>query len=329
MPGYQVNQDFIYTYERGTTWGTKKESASTGLPTEEMKFNIEPNKHRINRANGVRGQHENASWNDTFAVVPTASTSIILTPQIMKELMPGLLQKSVDWTATTNVYTMYTNNYSTLPSPKASNDGYFYTLTRNSPVAGKDEMIASAVISSAKFMVSPTDKEGVLTADLEFVGASYLRSLTSAAVITNASLDNMFKWGNLFSVKFGTSVLTSDFISAEINVSNGAKLAQDLPTGEIVFPKWEVSGSFKVIANALTEALKDKCLASNVNTSELLEIAFGATTPSAEGHLVLSSQSYLSGWNSDYAEGEVIEFQFEGVFGDVSKYPFQAKFFHV
>ena len=328
MSGYIVKQDYFFTVERGTTWGIQKEATAYALPTEDMTFNIEPNAHRLNRANGVRGQHEDATWQDTWGVVPTASTSVICTPLLMKEVLPGLLQKGTDWVAASNVYTMNCNNYADLPSPKADNDGYFFTLTRNSPEAGSDEEIASAIISSAKFTVSPTDKEGVLTADLEFVGTGNLRGQTSSAVVTPMSLDTMFKWGDLASVMFGSVDLTSDFISAEINVSNGAKLAQDLPTGEVVFPKWEVSGTIKVIANANTEALKDKCLSRDPNQSETLAIAFGNAVPAANGDLVLSSDCYLTKFSSDFTEGEVIEFSFEGVFGD-SKNPFTAEFYYL
>jgi hypothetical protein len=214
---------------------------------------------------------------------------------------------------------MFTQNYDGLPSPKSGNQGYFYTLVKNSPQSGDDEIIASAIPSSVKLAVSPTDNEGVLKADIEFVGTGYEKGVTSGGIVKHADLANMYRWGSISAVKFGTANLTPDFISAEINITHGAKLAQDLPTGEVVFPKWEVTGTVKVIASPLSETMKSIVLSRDVNNAEELVIAFGSETPTAEGHLVLSSMCYLTEWKSDYTEGEVIEFQFEGVFTN-SKY---------
>lgn len=330
MPGYKVLSDYTFTMERGSVWGTKIETAPIGLPTEDMTFTYEPEAHRLNRAWNYRGQHESNSWQDTFNKVPTASSSVIMTPELMTIILPGLLQKDSDWVATINVWDMFTNNYADLPLPKGSDEGYFFTLVRNSPAAGDDEIIDSAIISSMKLMVSPTDNEGVLKADIEFVGTGYATGQTAGGTITHASLAEMFNWGDITAVSFGASDLTSDFISAEINISNGAKLAQDLPSGEVVFPRWEVTGTIKIIANALTEAMKAKVLSNDVDSAEPLTITFGNAVVAANGDMNIVSHAYLTGWSSDFAEGEVIEFTFEGVFGvNASEYPISFEFFYV
>lgn len=329
MPGYKVLSDYTFTLERGTAWGTKIETAPVGMPTEDMTFTFEGTPHRLNRAWNIRGQHESNTWQDTFNNVPSASTSIIMTPELMAMILPGLLQKDSDWTATVDVWDMFTNNYVDLPSIKGADEGYFYTLVRNSPASGDDEIIDSAIISSMKLMIGHTDNDGVLKADIEMIGIGYSSAQTAAGTITHASLAEMFNWGAISAVSFGASDLTSDFISAEINISNGAKLAQDLPTGEVVLPRWEVTGTIKIIANALTEAMKVKCLNNDVDSAEPLTITFGNAAPAANGDMNIVSHCYLTGWSSDFGEGEVIDFQFEGVFGvSAGEYPIGFEFFY-
>lgn len=330
MSGYKVNADYTFTIERGSAWGTAVDTAPEGLPTEEMTMDIEANAHRLNRAWGYRGQHEDNTWQDTFGKIPTASSMVILTPEIITLLMPGILQSSADWTDTLDVYSMYTNNYADLPSPKTSNDGYYYTLVRNSPEAGDDEVIDSAVPSSVTLSISPDDNDGVLVGQFEFIGDTYTRGQSQSGSVTHLGLDYMYQWGDIVSVSFGGADLTSDFVSAEINVTSGAKLVSDIPNGEVVFPKWEITGTLKVIANASTEAMKDKVLSRDVALAEPLVIAFGssATTPALDGDLIITSHAYLTNWTSDYAEGEVIDFEFEGVFGGAGEYPIALDYFH-
>jgi len=325
---YKVKNDYTFTLERQSAYGTAIETAPIGLPTEDMTFSIEPNAHRLNRAWGYRGQHEANSWNDTFGIIPTASVSVIMTPPLMEAMLPGILQVDSDWAPATNVYTMYTNNYANLPSPKGTEDGYFYTLVRNSPDALNDESLIDAIPTTLTLSIGPTDNEGILSASFEYAASEYSREVTLSGTLGHAALDNMFKWGDIVDVSYGVSGLTSDFVSAEITITNGAKLAQDLPTGEWVFPKWEVTATVKVIANANTEGLKTLVLDNDVSSADTLKIAFGtsATTPAADGDLILTCFSYLTSWASDYEEGEVIDFTFEGVFGGAGEYPFQAKF---
>ena len=250
----------------------------------------------------------------------------------MTELLPGILQNAADWAPAGSVYTMYTNNYADLPLPKGNDEGYFYSLVRNSPAVLDDERIVSAVPTSLNMTLGPIDNEGILMANWEFAGKEYERAVTVSGTIDHATLDDMYKWGELIDVSFGGVDLTSDFVSADLNITSGAKLVSDLPDGEFVFPKWECTCVLKVIANANTEGIKTKILSRDVSLAETLKIAFGtsATTPAAEGDLIMTMFSYATEWSSDYAEGEVIDFTFEGVFGDTvsDEYPFMAEFYH-
>lgn len=325
---YKVQSDYTFTIERGSTWGTAVASSPLGIPTENMDMKLDPTAHRLNRANGVRGQHEDNTWQDTFASIPTASFSTLVTPQVLNVIAPGMLQSSSDWEDTANVWSVYTNNYANLPSPKSDDDGYFYTLVRNSPEALDDERVASMVMSSMKFSIGPTDNEGILAMDTEWIGKGYTLGVTSAGSITDMALTNSYKWGDIGIVSYDTANLTSDFISAEWNVSNGAKLVQDLPTGEVVLPRWEVTGSFQVAAGADTDTMKALCSSSDVTTAKPFVVSFGDGTVSSAGELNITCHCYLTEWSSDYAEGEVVTFNFEGVFGGVSEYPIELEYYY-
>jgi hypothetical protein len=138
----------------------------------------------------------------------------------------------------------------------------------------------------------------------------------------------MYKWGDLSAVTYNSQAMLSDFISCELNISNGAKFAQDLATSEIVLPKWEVTGTLKVVANAQTEAMKTACLLKDVNAAVPIKFVFGNLANTAEGDLTISVNAYLTGYKSDYNEGETIDFTFEGVFGN-SVSPVEFKYFHL
>ncbi|BDQ01946.1 MAG: hypothetical protein KatS3mg036_0500 [Ignavibacterium sp.] len=326
MSAIRVLQDYTFTAERETIYGQENDTAPVGLPTENLEFTLEPNKHRLNRAWGFRGFHSANSWNDTFNVVPTAQSKILITPQILHLLLPGLLQSKPDWTATADVWTMKANNYAQLPGVKTANEGYFFDLARRFQ-DGTGELMKGAVVNSLKLSVSPTDDEGILSGEFQFIGSAIDRNFSATGTVTHAPLTNMYRWGNLSQVSYNNNPLLSDFISCELNITNGAKFAQDLTSSEIVFPKWEVTGTIKVVANAYTEAMKNDCLLKDVNMAVPIKIVFGNSNPSAEGDLAITVNAYLTGYKPDYTEGEVIEFTFEGVFGN-SVSPVEFKFFY-
>ena len=332
--GYKVLTDYTLTYERESSWGTEKDTTPIGIPTEDMVFNMEPDLHRLNRSWGYRGQHESNTWNDTFSTNPTATCSMIMTQEMLRDLLPGLLQADSDYSAASEVWTMFTGNYADLPQPKTNGDGYFYTLCRNSPASADDEVITSAIVQSMTLKIGATDDEGILMADVEFLGKDYSRGATQGGTISHMALTNMYKWGNITTasgITFGSADLTSDFVSAEISITANAKHVSDIPDGEYVFPKWDVTTTIKCIANADTEAIKTKVLSRDVDLAEQLVIAFGTSkdTPAADSDLVFTSHAYATGWDSDYAEGEVITFTFEGVFGNTAadEYPARFEFF--
>ena len=332
MDAIKVQQDYEFSIERETTFGTAVDTSPIGLPTENLVIEHEPDIHKIPRADGVRGEYEARRWQDTASTIPKASMGLVMTPQLMALMLPGILQKDVDWAAVTNVWTMYPVQYADLPAPRGDDTGYFFTLARRSPVANDSVRLAGAIPTDFKFTIHPTENDGVLFCDSNWIGASYSRKVNLSQNSTQASLVNLFKWGDIGLVKFtdyGSNeyTLTNDFLSAEINISYGAKFANDIPTGEVVFPLLTVSGNFKVGAGDNTEVMKDLVRASAINTTNLLQIQFGDGTVSTDGELNLDIYCYLSSHEDDYTEGENIVFGFEGVLGTTGQYPFQAEFF--
>lgn len=332
---YKVATDYTFTAERETgNYGVEIDTAPIGLITEDLVLSQDADIHDIPRAWGYRADHESTHWQDTFSSIPTAQSKMVLTQEIFRDIVPGLLQANSDYTAASNIWKMFTGNYGDLPSPKTTNDGYYYDLVRNSPVASDDEKILGAIMDSATISISPTDDEGVLMLDSNWIGKTYERGATQSGTVSHASLANMYKWGNIATVSgisYGSADLTSDFIDAQITISSGAKKISDIPDGEIVFPKWEVEATVKVIANSETEGIKSKVLSKAVDTAEKLTIAFGtsAITPAADADLILTMHAYPTSYSSDFTEGEIITFVFKGVFGDTSaeEYPLHAEFF--
>lgn len=329
MSGIKVLSDYTFTAESGSVFGTAADSLPIGLPTEKLEFGIEPIKHRIPRSFGYRGPHESNTWQSTGSgFIPTANTSIILTPQLLAYLLPGIFQSDTPWTGSSGDWTMFTNNEPDLPKPKATNSGSYYTLTRNSPDSNDDERIDSAIPTSLKLTINATDNAGSLMGELEFMGRGYKRGFTSAGTVSHAALTNRFEFNNIVEVSYGGDNFYTDFVSMEMNITDGAKFINDIPLGEAVFPKWEVQGTVKMLANSFSEGFKDLADSADVDSGQPLVIAFGNTSPAANGDLVITSHAYLTNHPSDYTEGEVIEFSFEGVFGGAGEYPVKVNFFY-
>lgn len=327
MSAIQVLHDFTFTYEKGTVWGTATGSAPAGIPTENMEINIEPIAHEVMRAYGFRGTVEDNRWQESSLSIPTANFVGPVVPQLMKDLLPCLLQSSASYSPAGSVYTMFTKNYSALPNP-ANGEGTFVTLVRNSPIAGQDVVLNSAVVKSLKLTCDVKNDNAVLNGTWDFIGKGYSKSATQAGTITNIPLTNMYRFSNLGLAELDGSSLLSSLVSFEINITNNAKFVNDLPVGGVVFPKWEVTGNFKVIANSATQGFKDLVLASNPSTSKELNFSFGDAAVTSAGEMNITSQVYLTKYTSDYAEGEVITFDFAGVFDAAStKFPIEFSFY--
>ena len=275
MSGLLVNKDFTFTYERGTTWGSAIDTSPIGIPTEDgIEFTVEPNARRFNRAYGYRGIHEDNASQDMSGVVPTAQVSMRVNPQILRDLLGGILQNSGSWPVSSDVYDMITRNYADLPRPKKGGNGYYYTIARQSP-DGTDEYISSAIPSALKLSISPADNDGQLMGEWQFIGKDYHQTGSLIATIAHSEVSGCYKWSNIDTVSFGDVNITTDFVSAEINVTQNAKFAGEIPDGEVVFPQWDVNGTIKVLANTNTNTMKNKVLNRDAGQAEQLIIGFG------------------------------------------------------
>ena len=327
-----VKLDYTFTYERGSVYGSVIDVAPKGIPTDDMTIQQAATAHRLPRAFGYRGNHESNVYQDTGSTIPTAQFGCFMTPELVVDLLPGILQTTGSYISASGVYNFHTKNYAELPSVKADNDGYFYTLTRNSPSASNDEYIASAIPSTIQLSIAPEDNDGILYANIEFIGKGYSRSQTMTGSITNVELENKFKWSEIVSASFGSYDLTTDFVSLTLNATPGTKLLSSIPDGEIVFPQWQINGTLRVIATVNTEDMKTKVLTRDVNSGEELKLAFSGNgvTPAVEGELIITSHAYLTEWSSEYDEGEIIDFTFEGVFGNAvsNEYPLRMQMYY-
>ena len=330
MSTFRNVHDYQFTLERETTWGTAVDSAPIGLATENLEIGISPDEHNIMRARGNRGISEADMWLDTNRMIPTAKFGCVATPTNLQTLVPGILQKATDWAAAANLWTYYTANYADLPTPKASNSGYFYTLTKRSPDSSNSEKVTSAVMRSMKFSVHPTDNQSSLYLETEWFGKAFSRGNNPSGTVTQESLASVpYLWSNLVTASYGATNILAELRSAEINVTAGAKFAFDNPAGAVIFPMWEVGGQFTIAGGSDAETLKALCLSSAVSTADTLTLGWntGGGAPNADDEITLASFCYLTNYKTDDSDLELVTFDFKGVFGTIasSEYPFVFK----
>lgn len=317
MPGTVVKLDYTYSIEKGATWGTAIDTAPYGLPIDQLEIKQSSIQHEFPRAYGIRATQEDNYFSEDTLSIPTAKISNMpVTPVILKDLLGGILQKPTAWSPTTSIYTMFANTtYAGAPAFR-SNEGYFYTITRNTPESAKDERIASAVPHTLKLSLDVKDNNSVLMADLDFIGNGYARNVTATTTPLVYGLATLYKFSGLGAVKFDSVSIKADFIGFEVEIKNNAKFVNDLPTGEIVLPKYEASGKIKMMGgSAEAELMKTYAQNSAQSTGRQFEIQWGDGTVSSAGELNLSFFCYLTNWSSSYDEGEVIEFDFVGCEG--------------
>ena len=310
-----VKYDYTLTIERATTWGTAIQGVPLGLPTDEMKMGQEATAHYFPRAQGVRGQLESTTFQNTSNSFPTASFSCPASPAVLKNVLPYLFQKSTSWSPTANVYTMFTYNCSGLPSI-SDNEGYFATMCRrNDCDSANSERIAGAVMKSLKFTLARDANEQALYMETEWIGKNYTRGVTLASGVTHISISGHYDFDSVDSFTYGSYDLTSALVSYEINCTPGTKFIRDIPTQNVVFPMWEVEGSFQVAKTSNTNTMKDEVLSRDVDSARILTLFWGTGSVDAADELQIDSNAYLTSFESDYEEGEVITFGFKGVMG--------------
>lgn len=332
MPSPTVKTDYTFTLEKGSTWGTAIQVTPLGIPTEEMKLGQEATAHYIPIAKGVRGQLESTTWQNTSSTFPTASFECPASPAVLKNVLPALFQKTPAWSAAANVWTMFTYNCSGLPSI-TDNEGYFYTLNRrNDCDSTNSDQIASAVMKSLKLSIARDANEGLLWMGTEWIGKTFNRAVTLASGVTHMSVSGMYQFDNRSSVVYGSYDLTSSFVSMEMNITNGAKFIRDIPTANVVFPMWEVEGTLVVAKTSDTNTMKSEVLSRDVDSARILTFKWGTGSIDAADELQIDCNAYLTSFESDFEEGEVISFGFKGVFGTnpgtaAGENPVTVKFF--
>jgi hypothetical protein len=333
--GYPVERDWVYSYASGSGWNTASGVNPKIMTVEVGGFGItmESTDKEFDRAMGYRTMHEDNSWQDTGSNIPGATFKAVVTPEFMFDIMPCLFQHTTGSmaarTSSINAYLLLNENYANLPLP-TENQGFFQTLVRNSPSSSDDVRLNSAIMKSCKLNIDRTADNGWLMADTEWIGRGYSQGISAGTASLFASMSGHYDWANIKEVSYNGSNLTPDFISMEINITNNAKFVGDIPSSEVVFPKWEIGGAFKMVKNAFTDGMILDSLKTDTAQFKKIKLAFGtsATSCSAEGDLIIDMHSELTGYSIDYTEGEIIDFTFKAGLGTVAsgEYAFSGSF---
>lgn len=326
-----VGLDYTYTFRREAAFGTAVTASGTQIPTEELTIDHQAQAHSLQRATGLRGAIQDDNWQDQVGATPTASCTFYLSEGMMG-LIPAVLQKSSDYAADSSSWSFTTYNYSSLPDFSA-NQGYFFTLLANSPVSsGDDAYITSAIGTSLTLSIAPDANEGALYASMEFAGKSSSVGQTVAPTVTTPDMTVLYKWSDIGLVKFDSSDITADFISAEWTVANNAKAVPSAPADDFALLRWEVTGSFTMLDDsAVAETLKGLCLNSAPTNAKRFKVYFQHTTDDAldtSGDLLIDTFVILNGFTLDNSEEAKVTFNFTAVFAsDESVRPFTLSYY--
>lgn len=334
-----VGLDYSICFAKQTTFGTAVTATGNRLPTTGVTFEYEPTRHSIQRATGVRANTEDGERQDAVATIPVVKFEPYpLTPLLATTFLHSLTQSRTPWAVATNNWISYAPTLiAEIPSPRADNSGYHYTITRSSPTASTSEYVKDCVSRALTLSLHPTDNAGVLTVTgHEMIGSTMVRSGATVGTITDTSISaatDTYKWSGLAAtngVLWGGSVdLTAMFHSCNINLSYNTAFFHGLPSRELMFPKFEVSGDFTIgkgVNVAAIETMKGEVVSAAAASGKTLAFSFGnaAGVPNAAGEALFNLFIKLTKWESTYDEGEQTKFSFVGEYGVAAsgEYPY-------
>jgi hypothetical protein len=297
---------------------------------------MEADKHIIPRDHGARYDREEDAFHDTSATFPTAKCSFPVTSNILKTVLPGLLQATPAWSPTGAVYDMYPVATSAIPLMGAtaattlSSEGYHYTIIKKSPTASYSEKITNAVIRNMKLSLHPTENYGVLWAECEFIGTTYTNTDNTTLGETQEALTRtlMYPWGDLDIVLYGAQSLFSDFVSFSLDMTWGAKLSSDSPRSYMQFPRFESTCQVTAGQCAAMTTARASLRSQAVSDSKAITFTWGDGTASEAGELSISVFGRVDDFNDDdRAEGEVCTMTIAGNKGGAGEYPVSFSFY--
>jgi len=327
MSGYKILKDYLFCMQSGSVWGTAMAQTSGTkaiITDQETVFNLESTKHRFERLRGLRMLHEGESWNETGSAVPTITMNNVMMDINIDDYLNSLFPQSGSWLAVSNIKTWYPQQATMLPLYK-SNQGTFYTILRKSPDSNDSTVIASAIVKSAKFKIHPVDNDAVLMADFEFLGNNLQEDVDYTGNIRINDTNQLYTYAGTYGVNavlYNSSSVTTDFISAEINIDNGAKYVSDLPNKEIALTEFTVNGNISLAASSTTDTMKQDCMNSAISTGKMLQLDFGAGSLGTSGDLRFLIFCKLNNYSTDLTEGEILTFDFEGIAGVTGSYEY-------
>ncbi len=323
MAGVRNEGDFQCTIERQATWGTPISTAPIGLNTVDLKITHDGDRHIVPVDRGIRFNHEDDRFVDTASTFPVCSFSAPFTHGMMKTVLPGLLQKATNWTVS-GATVFYPAAPADLPTPRAitgTAGGYAYTIGRRSPTASQGERISDAICRRLKISLHPTNNNGLLWGEWEFIGTTYSHSVDLAP---DASPDptqdpltattGRLAWANLADVIVdGGADLLTDFVSFELDMTFGAKFAGDTPRGEVLFPRFEATLTATFGQNTQTQAYEALMRSQAISTGHTIIFKWGDGTVSSAGELNLTFHGNVETFDdSDRSEGETHKITLSG-----------------
>jgi hypothetical protein len=344
----KVQGDFIFSYGKQTTWGTALTATGVGIACDDLEIVPGANMHQIKRGYGARGIHEAGMFANTDGVLSSAKFSCALdsgiaTASTAVDLLSAAMPAYTPYAAATNVWTIFTQNGAAgagpaaagtgMPTPKADNTGWFATLTRNSPTASDSVQIKDAIMRNLKLSIHPTNNNGLLWAETDWIGQGYARGAAAITAVTQSNLTAPYRWAAIQNTTSGAMYDTLDlspaFLSAEWNITCGAHYISDAPGKGIIYPEWNVTGSFTCSPTANTETMKGYITSRVVNLGKTFKVGFGDGTVTTAGEMNLLCNCYLTKFTENFKDGEEITFDFQGCWGGAALVnpPFQAVLF--
>lgn len=339
MAGIRQEGDFRCTIERQATWGTPIDTAPIGLNTEDLQITMEGDRHIIPVDRGVRFNHESDRFIDTASSIPVAKFSAPITTSMLKNVLPGLLQNVTNWTfGSSSAVDLFPQSPANLPLPRAitgTSLGYAYTITRRSPTSGESERISDCICRSLKLSLHPTNNDGLLWGEWEFIGTTYSHAITPSGTITQDPLGATVRygWGGLTTgTAYNATAMQTDFQSFEASLSFGAKFAGDTPRGEVLFPRFEGSVTITIGQNTtIGDAAEAASRSQAVDTGVPVVISWSTGAITAIGELDITFFGNVEKFDdTDRKEGEtqVITLALEQG-GTATEYPVRFQWWNV
>ena len=280
-------------------------------------LSITPNisQRRYNRAIGTRIQagFDDDVKNDLLLSYPEVEMADQpATVNLLGLLCSGLCQNTNDtaWDETELVGQNYEYNVPVLNSAIAdtvANEGYGFTLVKQSPENDEDEVVQKAVLRTLRISAAADANDGLVMIGGTFVGQSLGVSGNMAFTATDETLDDVIHVTDAVSAVLvsdtGSQDIASNILGFELELSNNAEFPVGRPgAGPINFPKYDGTVTIRTVGGIdATRDAFEKLL--DQNGAMQFTVTFGST--GADGYLVVDVYFSLDSVEPDRTNSEI------------------------